>query len=160
MQVEKNKAVTIEYTLTDPEGQVLDSSKGRQPLTYLHGTGGLIPGLENALEGKNAGDVLVVSVPPDQAYGEKDQSLIQAVPRNLFSGTDQIEKGMRFQVQSPAGRQIVTVVDVDPQMVTIDANHPLAGMTLNFDVTVLSVRDASPEELAHGHIHGPDGHAH
>lgn len=160
MQVGKDKVVTIDYTLRDPDGQVLDTSQGRQPLTYLHGGGSIIPGLESALEGKSAGDQLNVNVPAEQAYGQRDDSLVQSVPRSAFRGVDKIEVGMRFQAQGQSGPQIVTVVEVADDTVTIDANHPLSGMPLNFDVTVVAVRDADPEEMQHGHAHGAGGHEH
>jgi FKBP-type peptidyl-prolyl cis-trans isomerase SlyD len=160
MQVDKNKVVSIDYTLTNTQGQVLDTSKGAQPLTYLHGVGGIIPGLESALQSKNPGESLKVSVPPDQGYGEKDPNLVQPVPRANFGSIPNIAPGMQFQAQNAQGSRIVTVVEATPETVTIDANHPLAGQTLNFDVTVVDVRDATAEELAHGHVHGPGGHQH
>ncbi len=160
MQIGKNSVVAIDYTLTDPSGQVIDTSKGRPPLTYLHGTGGIIPGLESALTGKAAGESLNVVVPPDQAYGHKDPKMIQPVPRASFKGIDDIKPGMQFQAQSPQGPRVVTVVAVAGDEITIDANHPLAGVELKFDVTVVSVRAATEEELDHGHVHGDGGHHH
>jgi FKBP-type peptidyl-prolyl cis-trans isomerase SlyD len=159
MQIEDQKVVSIDYTLTDSEGQVLDSSKGREPLAYLHGAGNIIPGLEKALTGKSAGDALQAKISPEDAYGAKDPQMVQAVPRERFPAKD-ISVGMQFQAQGGGQARVVTVVDVDPQNVTIDANHPLAGQTLNFDVKVVDVRDATQEELAHGHVHGADGHQH
>ena len=160
MQIEKNTVATIDYTLTDPNGQVIDSSKGRQPLAYLHGASNIIPGLETALEGKDVGENINVTIPPEQGYGARDPNLVQPVPRSSFQGVPEIKKGMQFQAQTPGGARIVTVVDVDPQNVTVDANHPLAGMDLNFSVKVVDVRQATPEELSHGHAHGPEGHNH
>lgn len=162
MQIEKNKVVSIDYTLTDPQGQVIDSSKDRGPLSYLAGVGGIIPGLENALQGKSEGDKLDLTIPAAEAYGEKDPALVQSVPKNLFQGVQSIQPGMQFQAQGPSGpARMVTVVGVQEDTVTIDANHPLAGMPLHFEVNVVSVRDASSEELAHGHVHGPNGeHSH
>jgi FKBP-type peptidyl-prolyl cis-trans isomerase SlyD len=160
MQITKDTVATIDYTLTDPKGQVIDSSRGRVPLAYLHGASNIIPGLESALEGKNAGDSVNVTVAPEQGYGPRDPNLVQPVPRTSFQGVPEIKKGMQFQAQTPGGARIVTVVDVDPQNVTVDANHPLAGMDLNFDVKVVEVRQATPEELSHGHAHGPEGHNH
>ena len=157
--IEKDKVVTINYKLTDDGGQVLDSSEGREPLTYLHG-GGLIPGMEQALEGRAPGEQFNVTIPPEQGYGEKDPNMVQAVPRANFGGITQIDPGMQFQARTPEGSRVVTVVDVAPDTVTIDANHPLAGKTLHFDVSVVGVRDASPEELQHGHAHGPGGVQH
>lgn len=160
MQVGQHKVVTIDYTLRNDAGDVLDTSKGRGPLTYLHGAGNLIPGLESALEGKQAGDAMTVTVPPENGYGEKDDQLVQQVPKRLFSGVEQIQPGMQFQAQTQAGPRVVTVTDVQGDMVTIDANHPLAGVPLTFDVNVVEVRDATAEEKAHGHVHGPGGHQH
>ncbi len=160
MQVAKDKVVSIDYTLTDDGGSVLDTSKGRAPLAYLHGAGNIIPGLEKALEGKQAGEQVSVRVPAAEAYGEWDEALTQEVPLEMFQGVEQIEPGMRFQAQTSAGVQIVTVTKVENGQVTVDGNHPLAGKPLNFDVNVIDVRDATAEELAHGHVHGPGGHDH
>lgn len=160
MQIGKNKVATIDYTLTNSAGQVLDTSKGGQPLTYLHGVGGIIPGLETALEGKSAGEQIVVTIPPEQAYGTRNEQLVQDVPRKMFQGVENIAAGMQFRAQGPQGSQIVTVVGVQDDNVKIDANHPLAGVTLNFDVNVVSVRDATQDELSHGHVHGAGGHQH
>ena len=160
MEISKDKVVTIDYTLTGEQGQVLDSSAGGEPLTYLHGVGMIIPGLENALEGKSIGDQLQVSVPPDQGYGQRDDTLVQDVPRTAFTGAPNIAPGMQFQANTSAGPRIITVRGVQGDTVTIDANHPLAGATLNFDVNVKDVREATPDELAHGHVHGPGGHQH
>jgi FKBP-type peptidyl-prolyl cis-trans isomerase SlyD len=157
VKIAKNAVVTLEYTLTDPLGHVIDSSRGRGPMAYLHGSGGLIPGFERELEGKAAGEMFNFTVPADQAYGEKDEALIQKLPRNLFQGAPELQEGMQFQAQTPAGRQIITVVGFDDDTVTVDANHPLAGVPLTFDVEVLEVRDATQEELAHGHIHAGGG---
>ena len=160
MQISKNKVATIDYTLTSPDGQVLDTSKGGQPLTYLHGVGGIIPGLETALEGKAQGEQLTVTVPPEQAYGTRNEQLVQDVPRGMFQGVQEIKPGMQFKAQSNQGTQVVTVVGVNDETVKIDANHPLAGIPLKFDVSVVGVRDATAEELSHGHVHGPGGHEH
>lgn len=160
MRIEKDKVVSIDYTLTNLQGEVIDSSKGREPLPYLHGASNIIPGLEAALEGKSSGDQVQVTVQPEQGYGQRDPQLVQGVPRDRFQGVSNIQAGMQFTAQTPQGRRIVTVTKVDEAEVTVDANHPLAGVTLNFDVTVKDVRDATPEELQHGHVHGPGGHQH
>lgn len=159
MQIGKEKVVTIDYTLTDDQGEILDTSQGQEPLTYMHGAGSIIPGLEAALEGKAAGDKLQVKVAPADGYGERDEELVQAIPRNRFPGGD-ISVGMRFHAQGSAGSQAVTVVAVDDRNVTVDANHPLAGVTLSFDVQVREVRQATEDELKHGHVHGKGGHHH
>jgi FKBP-type peptidyl-prolyl cis-trans isomerase SlyD len=158
MQIAKDKVVSIEYTLKDDEGTLLDTSQGRDPLAYLHGAGNIIPGLEQALEGKQAGESLSVRIDPKDAYGERSDELQQVVPRQLFQGVETLEPGMQFQAQAEGGVQIVTVKAVEDDNVTVDANHPLAGVTLNFDVSVVEVRDANAEELEHGHVHGPGGH--
>jgi FKBP-type peptidyl-prolyl cis-trans isomerase SlyD len=158
MQVAKDKVVQIDYTLTGTNGQVIDTSQGREPLAYLHGAGNIIPGLESELEGKNPGDQVNVQVPPEQAYGPRDERMVQVVPRTSFQGVQQIQPGMQFQANTPGGPRVITVVGVQGDQVTIDANHPLAGQTLNFDVKVVEVRDATQEELTHGHVHGPGGH--
>ena len=161
MQITKHKVATIDYTLTNPEGQVLDSSKGAQPLSYIHGVGGIIPGLESALEGKASGEKLTVTIPPEQAYGARNEQLVQSVPRKAFQGVQNVTPGMQFRAQGPDGQmQVVRVVAVDGDTIQVDANHPLAGVTLKFDVDVVSVREATQDELAHGHVHGPGGHHH
>ena len=159
MQVANTKVITIDYTLTDAAGEVIDSSQDDGPLTYLHGSGNIIPGLEAALEGKSAGDSLKVTVEPENAYGERDEALVQTLPRDRFPDGE-VEVGMRFRAQSGDETQVLTVVAMSPEDVTIDANHPLAGQTLSFDVTVRSVRDATAEEIEHGHVHDGDGHHH
>ncbi|HWE03454.1 MAG TPA: peptidylprolyl isomerase [Tepidisphaeraceae bacterium] len=158
MQVTKDKVVEIDYTLTDAKGAVIDSSKGR-PLAYLHGAAGIIPGLEKELEGKSAGDHLQVTVPPEQGYGIRDESLLIYVPRKAF-GKTKIERGMRFELSTGQNAQPVTVVSLQRETVRVDANHALAGQTLHFDVKIVSVRDATPQELSHGHAHGAGGHHH
>lgn len=160
MQVSKDKVVTINYTLTDEQGSVLDSSEGRDPLAYIHGSGSIIPGLESALEGKSAGDALAVSVSPQEGYGERDEALTHVVSKDMFNDVEDLEVGMRFQAQSDQGRQVFSVIKIEEDEVTVDANHPLAGMTLNFDVNVADIRDATSEELEHGHAHGEGGHHH
>jgi FKBP-type peptidyl-prolyl cis-trans isomerase SlyD len=160
MQIEKDSVVTIDYTLTDDAGKVIDTSKGKQPLAYLHGGGNLIPGLEKALEGKNAGDNIKVTIAPADAYGVRDEKLVQMVPSSAFQGVPELKVGMQFRSQSPQGSTVVTVTKVEGQNVTVDANHPLAGMALSFDVDVKDIRKATQEELAHGHVHGPGGHHH
>lgn len=159
-QVSQNKAVYFNYTLTNDNGDTLDQSNG-QPLAYLHGFGNIIPGLENALLGKSAGDKLTVTVEPADAYGEYSSDAVQEVPRANFQGVDNIEAGMQFQSQTEDGHvMLVTVRDVQDDIVVVDANHPLAGERLTFDVEITEVRDATEEELAHGHVHGVGGHPH
>ncbi|MBQ0794441.1 peptidylprolyl isomerase [Zhongshania sp.] len=161
MIIANDSVVAFHYTLTDDNGTEIDSSKGQDPLTYLHGHGGIIPGLERELAGKTTGDAMKVTVQPSEGYGELNPELIQPVPRAAFQGVDQIEVGMQFQAQGQGGQmQTVVVKEVDDENVTVDANHPLAGQVLNFDVSIESVRAASEEELSHGHVHGAGGHQH
>ncbi len=159
MTVTKDKVVSIEYTLKDSEGNIIDASNGN-PLAYLHGHGQIIPGLETALEGKNVGDKLTVTVAAADAYGERVEQLVQEVPRQLFQGVDNIEVGMRFEAQSEQGVHSVEVTKVDGDTITVDGNHPLAGKALTFDVEIKDIRDATEEELAHGHAHGTGGVQH
>ncbi len=160
MSVAPNKVVCIHYTLSDDAGVVIDSSSGREPLTYLHGTGNLIPGLESALDGRAAGESLEVAVGPEQAYGMRDERLVQIVPRAKFGEIAALKPGMRLRTTGPGGSRIVTVTRVERDLVTIDGNHPLAGKTLHFQVQITEVRQASRDELKHGHVHGPGGHHH
>ncbi|MDP3979547.1 MAG: peptidylprolyl isomerase [Pseudomonas sp.] len=161
MLIAPNKAVSIDYTLTNDAGEVIDSSAGGAPLVYLQGAGNIIAGLEKALLGKQAGDELDVSVEPEEAYGEYSAELVATLNRSMFEGVDELEVGMQFHASGPDGSmQIVTVRDLDGDDVIVDGNHPLAGQRLNFKVKVVEVRDASEEEVAHGHVHGEGGHQH
>ncbi len=157
MNIEKNVVVAIDYTLTDNDGVVIDTSTGREPLKYLHGTGALIPGLEKELEGKIVGDKLEVAIKPDEGYGMRNEQLLQAVPREHFGHVPDIQVGMQFQANSEQGPVMVTIVEVNDKQVMVDGNHPLAGVVLNFKVEVKEVRAASAEELDHGHVHGAGG---
>jgi FKBP-type peptidyl-prolyl cis-trans isomerase SlyD len=159
VHIEAKKAVSIDYTLKNDAGQVIDSSKGGAPLTYLHGASNIVPGLERALEGKSVGDTIDVSVPPDQGYGMRDERLIRNVAVRRLPNR-KAEAGMQLQVQTEHGPQVLTIKGVRGDYATVDANHPLAGMTLHFQVTVTEIRDATEEELSHGHVHGPQGHDH
>lgn len=159
MQISKNKVVSISYTLKNNGGEVIDSNEGKQPLVYLQGNGNLIIGLEEELEGKITGDKLQVSIAPEKGYGMRDENLIQEVPMTAFGG-QKVEPGMQFTAESQHGVQVVTVTGVNTESVTVDANHPLAGETLNFSVEILGVREATAEEIDHGHVHGPGGHQH
>ncbi|MFP4281493.1 MAG: peptidylprolyl isomerase [Opitutales bacterium] len=160
MEIAKDRIVTIHYELTDPEGKVLDSSRGREPLTYLHGHGNLIPGLETRIAGSTAEDSLEVTVPAAEGYGEHDSSKTIPAQRSQFPAEAKIEPGAQFQAEGPNGPMVVRVMKIEDDVVTLDANHPLAGVDLKFAVDVVEVREASEEELAHGHAHGPGGHQH
>jgi FKBP-type peptidyl-prolyl cis-trans isomerase SlyD len=159
MQVAKHKVVVFDYTLTDTQGSLIEESKQSGPFAYIHGTNSIIPGLESALEGKQAGEALRVSVEPEKAYGVRDAALVAVVPRDRFE-SDELEVGMRFQTETQNGMRVFTVTSIEDDQVTVDGNHPLAGETLTFDVNIVEVRDASAEEISHGHVHGPGGHHH
>jgi FKBP-type peptidyl-prolyl cis-trans isomerase SlyD len=160
MQIGDQKVVTLHYTLTDNEGRLIDKSDDGS-FAYLHGARNIIPGLEDALTGKTAGEELTVAVAPEDAYGARDDSMLQQVPKNMFEDTSQIAVGTQFHAQGPNGEMlVVTVMEVADEHVVVDGNHPLAGVELNFDVKIVDVRDASEEEVEHGHVHGPEGHQH
>lgn len=156
MTVTKDSVVSIHYTLKDNDGNILDSSSGRDPLNYIHGRGNLIPGMEEGIEGKSNGDQFELKVAPDKGYGVRNDKLIQKVPLKSF-GEQKVDAGMQFNTQNG---QVVTVIEVDKESATVDANHPLAGVDLNFSVEVVSIRKATQEEIDHGHVHGPGGHKH
>ena len=156
MEIQKDRVVSIDYMLKDDQGQIIDRSDG-EPLTYLHGNDNLIPGLERELHGKVAGDRISCVIAPADAYGELDEEMIFKVAKSDFAEPEKIEVGMQFQAQDASGAHIVTVVGIEGDEVKIDANHPLAGKSLHFDVTVKDVREASPEELEHGHVHAESG---
>jgi FKBP-type peptidyl-prolyl cis-trans isomerase SlyD len=160
MLIEKDRVALIHYTLTDDSGAVIDTSTGGEPLAYLHGSGNLVPGLENALEGKRAGEKFSVTVAPADGYGVRDEQLIQRVPKRSLGGAGEIKKGMQFQAQVGGGIRVFTVTAVVGDMIMLDGNHALADKRLNFQIDVVEVRAASEEELAHGHVHGVGGHHH
>lgn len=160
MRVAKDAVVSIDYTLIDDAGSVIDSSQGRAPLAYVHGRGQLVPGLEAALAGRVSGDQVTVTVPPAEGYGERDSGLVVAATRAQFTGVDHLEVGMQFQASEDGGPKLLTIVAIEGDTVRLDANHPLAGMALTFDVRIVGVRAATPEELAHGHVHDGDDHHH
>lgn len=158
MQVADNTAVSIHYTLTNDQGEVLDSSNGGDALVYLHGSGNIISGLEAALLGKKVGDKFNVRIAPEDAYGVVTEDMVQVISKDMFEGIDQIEVGMQFHADVSYGSGVVTVVNIDGDNVTIDGNHPLAGEALTFDVEIIDIRPATKEELDHGHIHGAGCH--
>lgn len=160
LMIGENSVVSLHYTLKNDSGEVMDSSEGHPPLVYLHGANNIIPGLESELQGKTAGARFKATIPPEQAYGNVDPELIQVVEKSVFQGVETIEPGMSFIAQGEGGvRQQIRVVAVQDDDVTIDANHPMAGMHLHFEVEVVDVRDATAQEIEHGHVHA-HGHDH
>ncbi len=161
MSIEKDKVVTMHYHLTNSEGEVLDSSRGSDPLTYLHGVGNLVAGLERELDGLEAGATKTVGVEPTDGYGERDDNMMETLPRSDLDGVENLEVGMQLEAQDPNGQSFtVYVAEIRDDEVVIDANHPLAGVFLNFEIEIVDVRDATDEELSHGHVHGEGGHHH
>lgn len=158
--IEENKVVSLNYTVKDDADQVIDTSEGGEPLLYLHGHNNIIPGLENHLKGKAAGDEFEVTVQPADGYGEYNEEMVQVVPRSAFEGVESVEPGMVFTAQTQGGPVQLMVTGVEGDDITVDPNHPLAGKVLHFSGSVIEVRDASQEELDHGHVHGPGGHDH
>ena len=160
MNIADQTVVSIHYTLKDDQGKILDSSVDGDPLVYLHGAGNIIPGLEEALKGHKTGDKVEVTVPPDRAYGERDERMVQSIPRDQFPNPESLKVGMQFQVNSPQGPLVLTVAEVKETEIVVDGNPELAGQTLHFAVEIKEVRNATQEELSHGHAHGPGGHHH
>ena len=160
MKIAEKHVVTINYTLKDNDDNIIDQSEDGS-FCYLHGANNIIPGLENALAGKSSGEEISVTIVPEEGYGTRDEEKIQAVPRDAFPPDQTLEPGMQFNAEGPEGQAVmVTIATVENDTVTVDGNHPLAGVTLNFDVTIADIREASAEELEHGHVHGPNGHHH
>jgi len=159
MKITHLSVVTLDYTVSNTSGEVLDTTEGREPLVYLHGSGYLVPGLENALHERVVGDSFEITVPAADAYGEYEESLVQEVPGELFDGME-VAEGDTFVADTDDGHRPVTIIEVSEEFVKVDANHPLAGMDLHFKVSVKDVRAATAEEIAHGHIHGEEGCGH
>lgn len=159
MKIARERVALFHYTLKNDAGEILDTSEGEAPMAYLHGEHNIVAGLENAMEGKEAGNKFEVSVEPAEAYGEYDESLVQPVPRDQF-GDHPVEVGNQFHADTAIGPRVVTVVAVHDDQVVIDANHSLAGENLHFKIEIVEVREASREELDHGHVHGEGGHQH
>ncbi len=160
MKAAPGMVVSMHYTLTDDSGDVLDSSRGGEPFSYLHGHNNIIPGLEKALEGTEAGFKSKVTVAPAEGYGEKNAEAVFEAPREHFPPDMKLEIGARVYADGPNGPITLTVVKLTESGAVLDANHPLAGKTLHFDVEITTVRSATAEELAHGHVHGEGGHHH
>ncbi len=160
MEIMKDRVAVIHYRLKRDDGEVIDSSHGSEPLAYLHGNGNLVPGLEKALEGKQPGDRFEVSVTAAEGYGKRDPNLVKRVPRRALGKHANIVKGAQLQMNTDLGTRVFTVTAVLGDMITLDGNHELADTNLNFEIEIVEVRDASEEELEHGHVHGPGGHHH
>lgn len=156
MKIAQQKVVKLHYSVMDKDNNAIDSSFDNEPLEFIVGSGFLIPGLEDALIDKQAGDTFTVEVAAKDGYGERHDGLMQAVPKSMFEGMD-IEVGMQFRATTDEGEQTVVIIDIQDEDVVVDGNHPLSGIDLTFDVEVLEVRDATEEELAHGHVHGAGG---
>ncbi|MDZ7753910.1 MAG: peptidylprolyl isomerase [Gammaproteobacteria bacterium] len=150
MLIDTNKVVSLHYTLTDSEGLVLDTTQGRGPLTYIHGAGNVIAGLDEGMEGHAAGDRLHITIPPEKAYGDKDDELLIKAHRSQFDGPDELEPGMQFHFGSGLNQRLFVVTEVVSDNVFLDGNHPLAGLTLQFDIEIVDVRDATADELRNG----------
>ena len=161
MKIGKESVVSMHYTLKDDAGAIVDSSDGRDPLTFLQGAGNIIPGLEEALLGKAVGEKFKVSLPPEKGYGQRDERLVQSIPRAQFQGAPELKVGMQFQVNSPNGPMILTIKELrGEEEVIVDGNSEMAGKTLHFEIEITDIREASKEELDHGHVHGAGGHHH
>jgi len=160
MKIAKDKVVALHYTLRNDGGETIDSSSGGEPLAYIHGNGSILPALEAALEGRESGEKFDLRLAAKDGYGERQAALVQVVQRKALATIGKIKVGTQFHAQVPGGARVMTITAVDKDDVTIDGNHPLAGVDLNFNVEVLEVRDASPDELTHGHVHGAGGHHH
>lgn len=160
MKIADKQVVTLNYTLTDNDGEIIDQALDSS-FVYLHGAQNIIPGLENALTGKSVGDQVKVKVSPEEGYGHRNEDRVEDVPREMFPADEEINPGMVFHAEGPNGEMItVSVVEITDQTVKIDSNHALAGVELNFDVEVMAIRDAEAVEVEHGHVHGPEGHHH
>jgi len=159
MKVDKHTVVSLHYTLKNNDGNVLDTSQGGDPLVYLHGVGNLIPGLEKEINGKEEGTEFQATVPPEEAYGQRNEEFIKTVSKNDFQGDEELQVGMQVQIQSQSGEKALAMVsDIKGENVDLDLNHPLAGETLHFEVKIEGVRQATAEEIEHKHAHGPNGH--
>ncbi len=162
MRIAQNRVVQMHYTLKDENGDIIDTSDGQEPLAYIQGIGNVVPGLEDALEGKAKGDKLQVSINPEDGYGERNEEMVQEVAKSGFQSEEgeELVPGMQVQIETNNGPSIAMVTNIEGDNVTLDLNHPLAGVTLNFDIEVMGVREATEEEINHGHVHGVGGHHH
>ncbi|MEW6981477.1 peptidylprolyl isomerase [Colwelliaceae bacterium 6471] len=160
MKIAPNKVVVMHYAVSDSDGTLIDSSYDHTPLALIHGTGYMIEGIEEALVDRQQGDKFEVAVPADKAYGERHDGFVQTIPKEMFAGVDDLEVGTQLRATTDEGEQTVIVIDIQEDEITVDGNHPLAGIDLHFDVEIIEVRDATEDELAHGHVHGEGGCGH
>lgn len=160
MKIAPNKVVVMHYAVSDSEGTLIDSSYDHTPLALIHGTGYMIEGIEEALVDRQQGDKFEVAVPADKAYGERHDGFVQTIPKEMFAGVDDLEVGTQLRATTDEGEQTVIVIDIQEDEITVDGNHPLAGIDLNFDIEIIEVRDATEDELTHGHVHGEGGCGH
>jgi len=158
MKVAKNTVVSIAYTLKDTEGNILDTAEESSPLVYLHGCGNLIVGMERAIDDRAVGESFEITIPPDEAYGTFDDELVWELDKSQFEGVGDFEVGSQFLLEMDDQQILVEIVEIQDEFVIVDGNHELADETLEFEVKVVDVRDATPEEIEHGHVHGPEGH--
>lgn len=157
MAISENSVVTLDFSVSNANGELLDSTEDKQPLEYLHGTGYLVAGLEAELDNKGVGEDFDITLAPEQAYGERDEALVQSVPGELFDGME-VSEGDTFVAETDDGHRPVTIVEVAQEYVKVDGNHPLAGMTLTFKGVVRAIRPATEEEITHGNVHGEHDH--
>lgn len=160
MKVSQNKVVVMHYAVSTSEGVLIDSSYDHTPLAVIQGTGYLIPGLDDALIGRAVGDKFEVDVPAEEGYGLRFDDYVQTVPKEMFADVEGLEVGAELRAETDEGEQTVIVIDISDDGITVDGNHPLAGIDLSFDVEILEVRDATENELQHGHVHGEGGCGH
>ena len=160
MNIGKHTVASFNFTLKNDSGEVIDTSEGQAPMTYLHGTDTLLPALEAALDGKAVGDKLELRLEAGDAYGERDEEQVHVVARGDLPPDEEMEVGMQLEAVSEEGTQVVTIVGIEGDEVILDGNHPLAGVALNFELEVVETRPATEEEISHGHLHGPGGHQH
>ena len=160
MNIEKDSVVTMHYALKNDKGEDLGSSQGHEPMAYIHGHDNLVPGLEKELTSKKTGDKISAVVSPEEGYGVRKEDGIKKIDKDRFEGDEEISVGMQIQIDMEGELSVATVTDIGKKEITLDLNHPLAGVTLHFEIEIIDVRDATEEELSHGHVHGPGGHQH
>lgn len=160
LDAREGRVVRFHYRILDVDGNVVESSRTGDPLAILLGYGVVLRSIEEALTGRQSGERFQVTLPPEQAYGQRREGATQRVPKKHFRNPGRLKTGMITQLSTERGTRPVTVLKVGAKVVDVDLNHPQAGKTLTFDLEVMEVRDATPEEIAHRHVHGPGGHDH